>query len=171
MLRRSPQPNRAGLNNFLDYSTAPNDWNQLTAKNDERISSKDSVSLRYMRRPGNNDVYFAGGLSRFLNTQQSGSSFIGLSHTRMFTPTLINEARFNIMLQNNALQEADAAADYNTAWDLPSPSDPHLKGSPMIQITGMTLSATTRPSTKAATTPHRLTCLPGSRAAVPSNSG
>jgi hypothetical protein len=141
-----PLPNRPGqVNNLAAYPVAPNDWDSWVVKIDQRMSSKDTVSGRYTLRNttthnptagqtsvnGNNTGLFG----QFSNNRQA---LAGLNYTRVFGPTLINEARLGFTRTDSVTTPAFQGTDYNAKFGITgTTTDPRMVGFPLIMLSGL----------------------------------
>jgi outer membrane receptor protein involved in Fe transport len=139
-----PAPNRPGqLNNYLAYVTAPNSWDGYVVKIDERISSKDTLSGRLVRRANPATYPYGGGqgapaLGLFGFKVDNHSTLAGLTYTRMFSPTLINEARMGFDRTAEEDIGVHQGTDYAAQFGIPSTTtDAKLIGFPAFSISGM----------------------------------
>ena len=95
-----PLPNQAGVNNLASAAVSPNDFDSFIGKVDQRITEKDSVAFRIINRQNfSGSPYSIPDAAGSNNTGVFGSSsnvhilLAGLTYTRLFAPTLINELR------------------------------------------------------------------------------
>jgi hypothetical protein len=135
-----PVPNRPGqLNNYLANVSSHSPWNSFITRIDQRISSQDSIAFRYQYNRKNSETPFDGGpLGTFGSVNNSTTQMIGLNHVRVFTPSVINEARAGLYRSNGAIVPMDAGTDYAALWGIAgiSSSDPFLQGTPQVTVTG-----------------------------------
>ena len=139
-----PLPNRPGqVNNYLAYITAPSNWDSFVMKLDERVSSKDTVSFRLVRRTANSLAPQGGGqggtnLGLFGLKVNSHPTVAGIIYTRMISPSIINEARvgFDRSAENDV--GVHQGTDYAAQFGIPgTTTDPKLIGLPLFSISGM----------------------------------
>lgn len=130
-----PLPNRTGVNNYYANPKAQGDWDSYVFKVDQHISSSDTVSIRYLTRNNNAGGPTAAALPVFLASTQSGQKMAGLTYTKLFGPTLINEARVGVNRTTTMGSGNHQDTDYNARFGLPGPSDPSLIGFPIVNIT------------------------------------
>ena len=130
-----PLPNHAGVNNYYGNPVAPNDWDSYVFKVDQRLSPADTLSFRYLIRNnfGRNPV--AGYIPSFLGGNSGIQALGGVTYTRIFKASLINEARFGISRTTNLGSGAHQDKDYNSLFGLPGPSNPVFQGFPIVQVT------------------------------------
>jgi outer membrane receptor protein involved in Fe transport len=141
-----PQPNLAGANNLTSYAVAPNNFDSLILKFDERFSSKDTLSFRYTSRWNNAyNPYVNAVAPNSNNTGLFGANanvhvaLVGLTYTRLFSPTLINEFRLGYTRNNNQNAGAFAGTDYGAQFGIKldgAPTDKALIGFPSISPSG-----------------------------------
>ena len=133
-----PLPNYPGLNNFYSAQPAPSQWDSDIVKIDQVITSKDTLSFKYLKRYNRATTLFGNGnIPGYGQIQRNHQTLGGLTYTRMFTPAVINEARFSISRSAEQDFGSTQGADYNTRFGMPGgPTDPNLIGFPQIAITG-----------------------------------
>ena len=93
-----PLPNRPGqANNYYVDAGNPNDYDSYVTKIDQHITSSDTVSVRFLTRTTNGgNPWATSNLGTFSAYTANKQMIAGLSYTRTFTPTVINEARFGL---------------------------------------------------------------------------
>ena len=126
------------------YAVAPADWNSMILKFDERISTADTLSFRYTRRPSTS--YNPYGNAASVNSNNTGlfgangnttATLAGLTYTRLFRPTLINELRLGFTRTAVDNLGAFQGTDYNALFGIAGgTTDPHLIGFPEITLSG-----------------------------------
>ena len=94
------QPTSGYTNNFLNTVGTPTDKNQFTTRVDWVESSKSSWFGRYSWTDENSSVPTLAGAGAAIGTH--GYQAL-ISNTRIFSPTIVNEARFGINKFYNAL--------------------------------------------------------------------
>ena len=129
-----PLPNMPGVNNFYIDPRSVSNWDSYVVKIDQHISSTDSLSFRYLVRPSNGTGPFSGSIPAFLAGTNGDQSLAGLSYTRLFRPTLINEARFGVSRTHNGGTGGHQDKNYNAMFGIPGPTNPYLQGFPIVQI-------------------------------------
>ncbi len=134
-----PLPNRPGqANNYLSASNAGTNANTLVVKVDHRLSAKDNLSVRMMRGGGNAEEPFRSsdlGMI-FGNLVASNQLLAGLTHTRMFSSSLINEFRFGLTRQSQNEHSVNAGHDFAADFALPGTTkEPELLGFPRVVVT------------------------------------
>jgi hypothetical protein len=132
-----PQPNRLGPNNYYVQAAAPNDWDSVVIKMDQHLTSADTLSFRYLK--GNNrpmSPFAASNLGMFSTANRTHSTLAGLTYTRMFSPAVINEARFGFTRTALDRTSSYQGIDYNARFGMSGgPTDPRVFGFPLFQIT------------------------------------
>jgi hypothetical protein len=93
-----PAPNRPGMvDDYYANTVAPTDWDSDLIKVDQRFSSSDNVSFRYLKRYNRSaNPYNSGNTGLFGQIVRNHQTLAGLSYTRSFLPTIINEMRFGL---------------------------------------------------------------------------
>lgn len=118
------------------------DRNQTLVRIDHKLNSKNDASFRYSQQwgdgfdpfPSNRNFYPTFG--RF--TKQNYKN-IAFSDTHIFTPRVINEARFGIYTQKSQNLGENSDQDYVSLLGitgLPTASNPEVRGYPAIRIDG-----------------------------------
>ena len=115
-----PQPNygAAGAQaaNYLFTGSQPFNGDQFDVRGDHQISQKDSLFVRGSRAiqtstsPGNFSGFLGGGTNNINN-----STNVVLNEVHLFTPTLVNEARFGYTRHNGSLVVLNAQDGVNFA--------------------------------------------------------
>ena len=128
-----PIPNRPGqANNFRVDANKTDTWNSFLTKIDRRFSDRDSVAVRFLRRPGvAGDPFDGSDLGTFGTTTTSAQTMLGLTYTRMFTPVFINEFRVGFI--RNAQNGLTRHQGQDIAGELGIPgilAEPAMKGFP-----------------------------------------
>lgn len=132
-----PLPNRPGqANNLLTNVNDGDRWDAFVLKFDHRFSVKDNVSYRYLKRYNKTTNPFNGGdLGIFGNKVLNHQSLMGLSHTHMFAPTVINDARLGFSRTADRERGANQGRDYAAEFGLTgTTADPALIGFPRFTI-------------------------------------
>ena len=132
-----PLPNLAGEKNNLYAQADDHDaYDTYVIKIDHRFRDKDSVSARYLTRRNRNSSPFAGSPSgAFGNRQKQAQSLVGLTWTRLFSPTLINEFRTGYSRTSNHERSVNAGRDFNAEFGIPGlTTDPGFIGFPRITV-------------------------------------
>ncbi len=152
LLNAYPTPNvtPAQFNNFGLFSNhlvlrpQPDNTNQFDVRVDHNFSSKDQMFGRwsYSRRLRNVLNNFTGPIddSGFGQGDRIETSFnSALSHTHLFSPTMINEARFGYSrLAENAQPAVALAQGIPQQFGIQgAPQGPGLGGLPLINISGI----------------------------------
>jgi outer membrane receptor protein involved in Fe transport len=134
-----PLPNRAGINNYYAVGNDPDTWDNFLAKIDQRLRGSDSLSGRFLRRMDHSTDPFGGSeTGLFASLGRPTQMLAGLSYTRLFSPTLINEARFGLTRSTQHETGGMMGHDYAADWGLAgSTNDPFLVGFPRIQANDM----------------------------------
>ncbi len=132
-----PLPNRpAEVNNYLANVATSSPWNSFISKFDHRLSEKDTLSFQLFERRNTNAIPFdvsdlgvPGTMGHTAQTQ------LGLTLTRIFTPTLINEFRggFTRVHGNQKLNDGgrNFAAEFGIAG---VDTEPALWGFPLFNV-------------------------------------
>jgi hypothetical protein len=140
-----PLPNLTGLNNMAAYTVAPNKYDTLILKFDQRISSNNTLSFRYTTTGSYAyNAYINPVAANANNTglfgQQSNNrvSLAGLTDTHLFSPTLINEFRLAFDRNGGIAYGAPGnATNYNAQFGIPGlTTNPLLIGFPEIYPSG-----------------------------------
>lgn len=133
-----PLPDRNNpANNYQAYAVNISEWDSFVGKLDERINDKDSLSINYSKRFNRSNAPWAGSnLGEFQDDVHNQPELGGLSYTRIFTPTLIMEARVgfsrDVDTENMLANGIPSAAELGMQG---STNVPLLAGFPLINVT------------------------------------
>jgi outer membrane receptor protein involved in Fe transport len=141
-----PLPNYvSAANNYQSFANNIDNWDSYVLKGDERWTDKDTFSVNFGKRFERNNAPWAGSdLGEFGNYVRNDRELGGLTYTRIFSPTMILEARGG--LSRNAEREHTLAnggfgtpsGTFPTAAQLGmqgSTADPMLAGFPKVTVT------------------------------------
>jgi len=139
-----PLPNNPGLNNFYSAVPGTTNWDSPLIKIDQVLTSRDNLSFTYLKRYNNNVAPYNDGKLPMLDgeIQHGRNTLVGLNYTHIFTPALIDEARFGVTRSVQYDVDGMGAVDYNSQFGLPGPADPKLMGFPKISVTNFTALGT-----------------------------
>jgi hypothetical protein len=130
-----PQPNHAGPNNYYAAPPTPSNWDNPMVKIDQILSSRDSLSFRYLKRYDRSAT--PSTFADFGVRRGDHQLLTGLTYTRVFSPTLVNEARFGYSRTPTFSIPFDQGTNYNAQLGMSGgPTDPKLIGFPEITISG-----------------------------------
>ncbi|MFB3827297.1 MAG: carboxypeptidase regulatory-like domain-containing protein [Bryobacteraceae bacterium] len=134
-----PLPNRTGVNNYYAVSGDPDKWDSFLAKGDQRIRNSDNLSVRFLKRFNRNtDPYAGSATGTFGNDTRERQMLAGVSYTRLFSSTLINEARMGLSRTAHRETGKRMGHDYAADWGLVgSTKEPGLVGFPRFTVTDM----------------------------------
>ena len=138
LLQYFPSPNAAGVNNYLANANAVDNWDSFLFKVDQRLGSKDNVSVRVLERWESSNNPFSGSpLGTFGATTDNGQALYGVSETRVFTPMVINEFRIGLTRTTDVELSDHAGTNWAAKYGIPgTTTDPSLAGFPKFSITG-----------------------------------
>ena len=139
-----PEPNQTGLNDLAAYAVGPDNFDSFIGKIDQRITEKDTLAFRITNRqstvsnpytnpytPNANNTGLFGAIAT------THTALAGLTYTRLFSPTLINELRVAFTRNNSQNKGGFSGTDYTSMFGLPvSTTNPGLIGFPEIEVTG-----------------------------------
>jgi hypothetical protein len=116
------------------------DRNQYLAKFDHRVLENNSAYFRFARQRSNGYQAFPSARNfypGFGRDAISRNDSYAVSDTHIFTPTIVNEARFGYFNQDSQNLGQNRAIDYNALFGIPgvSPGE-DLQGFPAIRIDG-----------------------------------
>jgi hypothetical protein len=141
-----PLPNQGGINNLAAYAVSPTDFDSFIGKIDQRLTEKDTLAFRLTDRWNHSANAYSNAVQVGSNNTglfgSTGGAHIllaGLTYTRLFAPTLINELRVAFTRTNNRTQGSFVGngTDYDALFGLPSSTtNPSLIGFPQISVTG-----------------------------------
>jgi hypothetical protein len=138
LLQFYPIPNYLGPNNYLANANSTDNWDSFLFKVDQKLTGKDNLSVRVLERWETSGNPFSGSpLGTFASTTDNGQSLFGISETRIFTPTLINEFRMGLTRTTNEELSSHAGTNWAAQYGIPGTiNDPSLTGFPKFSITG-----------------------------------
>lgn len=138
LIQNYPLPNNIGANNYRANANSPDSWDSFLFKVDQRLTSKDNLAMRVLKRWESSGNPFSGSpLGTFGATTDTAQALYGLSETRIFTPTLINEFRMGLTRTTDAELSAHAGTNWAANYGIPgTTTDPSLEGFPKFSITG-----------------------------------
>jgi hypothetical protein len=140
-----PQPNVfTGLNNYLSNVVAPNNWDSWLTRIDQHISAKDSLSFRYTKRYNNSYGSYANANTTDSNNTGMWGQYVvnhqtltGLTYTRLFSASIINEARMGFSRTAERDLGVFQGIDYDAKFGIVgATTDPQLVGFPLIVASG-----------------------------------
>jgi hypothetical protein len=133
-----PLPNLVGANNERSYGVSDDSWDNFLFKVDQKIGEKDSFAARVMQRWETSTNPFSGNTTgNFPATTDTGQMLIGLSETRVFTPTLINEFRAGLTRTTDSELSLFSGTNWASKLGIPgTTTDPSLEGFPKFSVTG-----------------------------------
>lgn len=115
LLKFYPFPNLTGLggNNYRSYAETPTQWDNLVLKVDQQLSAKDEFSARVLgKQTVSSDPFSGSGTALFGSTTHRKELMFGITETRIFTPTLINELRAGL----TRMKSNETSLDAGTNW-------------------------------------------------------
>ncbi len=114
LLNFYPLPNYSqGGNNYRAYAETPDQWDNVVIKIDQQISAKDEFSARALgKQEATTNPFSGSGLGLFGATTKHKEQMYGITETRIFTPTLINEFRLGL----TRMKSDETALDGGTNW-------------------------------------------------------
>ncbi len=132
-----------GVYNYRGYVGDDRDaWDSYSAKIDQRISDKDTLSGRYLMRDTRNKSPFDGNdMGTFGSRQQTRSTLVGLRYTHMFSPSVINEFRAGLSRSSTISESIFAGKNWAQELGIPGISpDASTAGFPRFNIGSLLLS-------------------------------
>jgi len=138
LLTYYPLPNLAGPNNYLVNEVTPDDWDSVVFKVDQKLGGRDNLSARILERWETSSNPFSGSsLGTFGSTTDTDESLFGISETRVFTPTVVNEFCMGLTRTTDAEMSAHGGTNWAAQYGIPgTTTDPSLEGFPKFSITG-----------------------------------
>jgi len=133
-------PNRPDqVNNFAANANNGNNWDSFVFKVDQKVTGKDNVSFRALKRWEDKlDPFGGSSLGTFGSITNETQLLLGLAHTRIFTPAVINEFRVGYMRSTRDQQGVHAGHDYAAELGITgTTADPNMIGFPRITITNL----------------------------------
>jgi len=133
-----PVPNLTGANNERSYAVSADHWDDFLFKVDQKVGQKDNMAMRVMERWETSTNPFSGSTTgTFPATTDTGQLLLGLSETRVFTPTLINEFRVGLTRTRDSELSGFSGTNWASKFGIPgTTNDPSLEGFPKFSITG-----------------------------------
>ncbi len=133
-----PLPNATGANNYRAAANSADTWDSFLFKVDQKISNKENVAFRVLKRWESSTNPFSGSpLGSFGATTDNVQALYGVNDTRVFTPSLINEARMGLTRTTNNEVAAHAGTNWAAKYGIPgTTSDLTLAAFPKVSITG-----------------------------------
>src|SRR5262249_54909592 len=138
LLNYYPLPNLAGPTNYLVNAVNTTNWDSFVFKVDQKLTAKDNLSVRVLERwQTSTDPFSGSDLGTFGATTDNGQALFGISETRIFSPTLINEFRIGLTRTTNQELSNDAGTNFAAQLGINgTTNDPSLAGFPKFNITG-----------------------------------
>jgi hypothetical protein len=138
IMQQYPLPNLVGPNNYLANYPTPDSWDSFLLKMDQKLSERDNMSVRALKRWQVSSNPFSGSpVGTFGATTRVSQSLYGISETRVFTPTMVNEFRIGLTRTINAETSAHTGTNWAAQYGIPgTTTDPNLQGFPKFSITG-----------------------------------
>ncbi len=117
LLNFFPLPNlpatATGANNYRGYAVSPDQWDNVVLKIDQQIDAKDEASARVLEKQESSGDPFSGAdTALFGSTTKHREIMAGITETRIFTPTLINEFRVGV----TRMKSDETSADSGNNW-------------------------------------------------------
>ena len=135
-----PCPTARGRpNNLLVNANSTKSWDSILGKVDHRFRDADMLSVRFTKRYFNSlNPYDGGDTGAFGDYINSHDSLGGLNYTHMFTPTLINEARFGVSRTARHETGPTIGTDISgEARDCGRHYRPKNQGFPIVSVSGL----------------------------------
>jgi hypothetical protein len=133
-----PQPNLGGASNLIVNAVDADDWDNFLFKVEHQVGPRDNLSVRALtRRESSNNPFSGTGLGNFGSTTGNTQELYGLSETRIFTPSLLNELHLGVTRTVSAENSAHQGVNYAAQLGIPgTTTDPQFLGFPKFSITG-----------------------------------
>ncbi len=142
LLAYYPLPNipgaAPGTNNYVLDTDSVSNWNNSLIRMDQKLTDKDQLSGRFLRRWAYSTNPTAGSnLGTFGSTTDSHETLIGIGETRIFTPNLVNDFRFGRTRTVSAEVADDAGTNYALQLGIEgTTTDPAVLGFPSFKPSG-----------------------------------
>lgn len=138
IMQQYPLPNLTGANNYLANYPTPDSWDSFLLKVDQKLSEKDNINVRALNRWELSGNPFSGSpIGTFGATTRTSQALYGISETRVFTPTMVNEFRVGLTRTIDAETSAHTGTNWAAQYGIPgTTTDPNLEGFPKFSITG-----------------------------------
>lgn len=141
ILQYIPAANIPGtLDGYAAFGINRPDRDQYLAKIDQRFSEDNSAYFRFARQNSNGYQTFPSARNFYPNFGRDASSkndTYAVSDTHIFSPTIVNEARFGYFRQDTKNLGQNRGQDFNALFGIPGVSPGvDLQGFPAIRIDG-----------------------------------
>ncbi|HTD21159.1 MAG TPA: TonB-dependent receptor [Terriglobales bacterium] len=142
LLNLYPLPNLDPLlnggSNYIANNNNVDNYDNFVLKVDQRLGEKDNLSVHVIHRSSDSINPTSGSpLGTFGSTTRRGDAIYGISETRIFTPTLINEFHVGLTRSTSHQVSADAGTNFAAQLGIPgTTNNPALEGFPSFSITG-----------------------------------
>ena len=133
-----PLPNLTGANNFIANFPTPDNWDSFVFKVDQKLTSKDTLSVRVLFRNENSGNPFSGSpLGTFGANTKSSNELYGISNTYVISPTMVDEFHAGLTRTVSNEVTAHSGTNYAAQYGIPgTTNDPNLDGFPKVTVTG-----------------------------------
>jgi hypothetical protein len=135
-----PQPTLPGqVNNYITAAPVPDSWDNFLFKVDQKVSDKDNVSFRALQRWSSSTNPFSGSnLGTFPSNTDTSQKLASITYTRVFSASLVNEARAGLTRTTSLQQGGFIGHDYARDFGITGlTTDPKVVGFPRIQVSGL----------------------------------
>src|SRR5579859_1441226 len=138
LLNDFPFPNLTGANNYIANNNNIDNYDSFVFKVDQKLGEKDNLSGHVIYRPLQSINPTSGSpLGTFGSTTRRTDSLYGISETRIFTPTLINEFHVGLTRTTSHQVSNDAGTNFAAQLGIPgTTNNPILESFPSFTITG-----------------------------------
>ncbi len=134
-----PLPNYTGSGgNFYTNDRSSDDWTNILAKVDQKLSAKDHFAARYLRRGETSTNPYSGSpIATFGAATTNIETLIGLSETRIFSSRVVNNLVGGMIRTVDGEIANDAGQNYASQLGIPgTTNDPALQDFPKFTFTG-----------------------------------
>jgi len=135
-----PAPNRPGqANNYLTAANSPDSWDNFLFKVDHKLTAKDNVSAKALQRWSTSMNPFSGSnLGTFPSGTDTSQTLISISHTRVFTASIVNELRAGLTRTTSLQKGGHIGHDYAADFGISGlTTDPKVTGFPRFLVSGL----------------------------------
>jgi len=138
LMQYYPLPNQTGVNNYLANDPTPDSWDSFLLKMDQKLGDRDNLSVRALERwEASSNPFSGSSLGTFGATTKTGQALYGISETRIFSPSTVNEFRIGLTRTKDAETSAHTGTNWAAQYGIPgTTTDVNLEGFPKFSVTG-----------------------------------
>jgi hypothetical protein len=132
-------PNLNGGSNYIANNNNVDNYDNFVFKVDQKLGDKDNLTVHVIHRPSDSVNPTSGSpLGNFASSTHRGDALYGVSETRIFTPTLINEFHAGLTRTTSHQVSNDAGTNFAAQLGIPgTTTNPVLESFPSFSISGI----------------------------------